>query len=93
MVTAVPEEMEKEAMDFENEEQNELVEDQCQEVAGDVPAMETAPVSSDGEDDDTEEIEAEAIDPQNGEQKELLVEEQCQEEERETGNPDMEIET
>lgn len=86
MVTAVPEEMEKEAMDFENEEQNELVEDQCQEVS-------TAPVSSDGEDDDTEEIEAEAIDPQNGEQKELLVEEQCQEEERETGNPDMEIET
>ena len=61
METAVPtQQLEKEAMDLQNEEQNKMVEDQCQE-----DAAETAPVSSDEQDGSTEEIEEEAMDPHN----------------------------
>uniref|UniRef100_A0A453CVN1 Uncharacterized protein n=1 Tax=Aegilops tauschii subsp. strangulata TaxID=200361 RepID=A0A453CVN1_AEGTS len=52
--------MEEEAVHLQNGEQTELlVEEPSQEDAGDVPAMETAQVSSDDENDDTEEIEEE----------------------------------
>ena len=61
METTVPtQQLEKEAMDLQNEEQNKMVEDQCQE-----DAAETAPVSSDEQDGSTEEIEEEAMDPHN----------------------------
>lgn len=72
------EEMEKEEHgSSERISSHELVEEQGQEDAGDVPDMETAPASSAKEDGYTEEIEEEAMDPQNEE----LVEEQIQEDE------------